>query len=129
MIISDVAIGVSANVEPTERSNSPQIIRIVTPIETSPTSGSRPRMPRKLSADRNAPSERSSKTTVRMTQQRDPGQLRLFQIDPEEVSQRGASRARFGRRAGGAPEATAGVSAFRVRRGRQRRPCFASAIS
>ena len=60
MIRSDVAIGVSANVEPTERSNSPQIIRIVTPIETSPTSGSSPRMPRRLSADRKAPSERAS---------------------------------------------------------------------
>ena len=42
MISSEVTIGVSANVEPTERSNSPQIIRMVTPIETSPTSGSRP---------------------------------------------------------------------------------------
>ena len=42
IIKSDVAIGVSANVEPTERSNSPQIIRIVTPIETRPTSGSSP---------------------------------------------------------------------------------------
>ena len=58
MIKSEVAIGVSAKVEPTERSNSPQIIRIVTPIETSPTSGKRPRMPRRLSGDRNAPPER-----------------------------------------------------------------------
>ena len=67
MIISDVAIGVSAKVEPTERSNSPQIIRIVTPIETIPTSGRRPRMPRKLSAERNASSERSSNTAVNRT--------------------------------------------------------------
>ena len=60
MIKSDVAIGVNANIEPTERSNSPQIIRIVTPIETSPTSGSSPRMPRRLSPDRKAPPERAS---------------------------------------------------------------------
>ena len=66
MISSDVTIGVSANVEPTERSNSPQIIRIVTPIETSPTSGSRPSMPRRLSAERKAPPERASNTIARI---------------------------------------------------------------
>src|SRR3984885_13221154 len=64
IIKRDVAIGVSANVEPTERSNSPQIIRIVTPIETRPTSGSSPRMPRRLSPDRKAPAEPASNTAA-----------------------------------------------------------------
>ena len=67
MIMSDVAIGVSAKVEPTERSNSPQIIRIVTPIETSPTSGRNPRMPRRLSGERNASPDRTSNTAVKRT--------------------------------------------------------------
>ena len=66
-IRSDVAIGVNANVEPTDRSNSPQIIRIVTPIETSPTSGKSPRIPRRLSPDRNAPAERASNNAASTT--------------------------------------------------------------
>src|SRR5580704_12706200 len=72
MIKSDVAIGVSANVEPTERSNSPQIIRIVTPIETRPTSGSSPRMPRRLSVDRKAPAEPASNTAASKTSSATP---------------------------------------------------------
>ena len=87
MIMSEVAIGASAKVEPTERSNSPQIIRIVTPTETRPTSGSSPRMPRRLSGDRKAPPDRASKTAVRMHEQRGAGELRLLEIDPKQVSQ------------------------------------------
>ena len=72
IIRSEVAIGVSANTEPTDRSNSPQIIRMVTPIETSPTSGSSPSMPRRLSADRNAPPERASNTAESNTSSATP---------------------------------------------------------
>ena len=39
-------IGIIAKTEPTERSNSPQIISIAKPIVTTPTSGSSPSTPR-----------------------------------------------------------------------------------
>ena len=72
MIRSEVAIGVSANIEPTDKSNSPQIIRIVTPIETSPTSGNSPSIPRRLSPERKAPPERASNTAESSTSSATP---------------------------------------------------------
>src|SRR5580704_1427206 len=66
-VISATDTGMRANIEPTDRSNSPQIIKTVTPIETSPTSGSSPRMPRRFSAERKTPSDRTSNTSVRIT--------------------------------------------------------------
>ena len=62
-----IVIGVSANTEPTERSNSPQIISSVTPIATSPISGRRPSMPRRFCPPRKTPFERIWKTTRRMS--------------------------------------------------------------
>src|SRR5471032_535870 len=56
---SVIAIGVSAKTEPTDKSNSPQIISSVTPIATSPTSGNTPSTPRIFSALRNIICERT----------------------------------------------------------------------
>ena len=44
-----ITIGAKANTEPTEMSNSPAIIRIVTPMATSDISGKRPKTPRRFS--------------------------------------------------------------------------------
>ena len=42
-----------ANIEPTERSNSPEIIRTVTPSASSPSSGMMPKSTRQLPALKN----------------------------------------------------------------------------
>ena len=52
-----MTMGISANVEPTERSNSPQIISTVTPMATSATSGRIPSTPRRFCAPRKMPSD------------------------------------------------------------------------
>ena len=44
--MSAMLIGMSAKTDPTERSNSPQIISMAKPIVTAPTSGSSPSTPR-----------------------------------------------------------------------------------
>ena len=44
--MSAMLIGMMAKTEPTERSNSPQIISMAKPIVTAPTSGRRPSTPR-----------------------------------------------------------------------------------
>ena len=59
-----MTIGAMAKTEPTEMSNSPAIIRIVTPIATRPISGRRPRTPRMFSYDRKTPFEVNSNTIV-----------------------------------------------------------------
>ena len=46
--ISATLIGMRAKTEPTDRSNSPQIISTAKPIVTSPTSGSSPSTPRRF---------------------------------------------------------------------------------
>ena len=65
-------IGISAKTEPTDRSNSPQIISRVTPVATNATSGRMPRTPLKFSADRNTPSERHSKSRTSTTSRTTP---------------------------------------------------------
>ena len=65
-------IGISAKTEPTERSNSPQIIRMVTPMATSPTSGRSPSTPRRFSAERNTPLERAWNSSARTTSNTTP---------------------------------------------------------
>ena len=67
-----IVIGISAKTEPTERSNSPQIIRIVTPIATSPVSGRMPSIPLRLSWLRKTPFERIWKTTISTTSRINP---------------------------------------------------------
>ncbi|MGY3329601.1 hypothetical protein ACVILI_002618 [Mesorhizobium sp. USDA 4775] len=65
-------IGIRANTDPTDRSNSPLIIKIVTPMATRPVSGRMPSMPRRLSWLRNTPFERISKITTRSTSRISP---------------------------------------------------------
>ena len=48
-----MTIGTRANTEPTERSNSPAIIRMPVPSATMPSSGRANRMTRLLPVDRN----------------------------------------------------------------------------
>src|ERR1700731_4422304 len=52
LVIKAMHTGIKANVEPTDKSNSPQIISMATPMVTRPASGSRPSIPRKLPGER-----------------------------------------------------------------------------
>ena len=67
-----IVIGISAKTDPTERSNSPQIIRSVTPSATSAVSGRRPNIPRRLLVDRNTPSDRTSNRITSSTSRSSP---------------------------------------------------------
>src|ERR1700751_255354 len=64
-VISAMHTGMRANIEPTDKSNSPKIITRLTPIRTRPTAGSKPNIPRRFSAERNTPCERILNTTVK----------------------------------------------------------------
>ena len=90
MIISDVAIGVSAKVEPTDRSNSPQIIRIVTPIDDHPDL----RQEAEDAAQVVGREERLAGAELehcrQQDQQHDPRQFRLFEINAEQILHRGS---------------------------------------
>ena len=62
-----IVIGISAKTDPTDRSNSPQIISRVTPTATKAVSGKRPITPRTLSIDKKTAPDRIWKNTINST--------------------------------------------------------------
>ena len=96
-ISTAMVIGIKANTEPTERSNSPLIIRMVTPMATSPVSGQDAEHAAQIVLIQEHAVRTDLEDDHQQHKQDQACQFRLFEIGLEQAFHGSSARLKLGR--------------------------------